>query len=64
MKKFWNYLIKSKNNMAKQNKTPEQLADEIIALMTEANLTPDNMLGVLQNVRMRLKLNYYSNRSK
>ena len=50
--------------MQKQNKTVEQMADEIIALMTEANLTPDDMLGVLQNVRMRLKLNYYSNRSK
>jgi len=52
--------------MAKQNKTPEQLADEIIAIMTEANLTPYEMLGVIQNVRMRLrlKLNYYSNRPK
>ena len=50
--------------MQKQNKTVEQLADEIIALMTEFNLTPDEMLGVLQNVRMRLKLNYYSNRTK
>lgn len=50
--------------MAKQNKTPEQLADEIIALMKEAGFTPDEMLGVIQNVRMRLKLNYYSNRKK
>jgi len=50
--------------MAKQNKTVEQLAAEIIAVMTEANLTPDDMLGVIQNVRMRLKLNYYSNRQK
>jgi hypothetical protein len=50
--------------MAKQTKTPEQLADEIIAIMTEAGFTPDEMLGVIQNVRMRLKLNYYSNRSK
>ena len=50
--------------MANQNKTPEQLADEIIAIMQEANLTPDEMLGVIQNVRIRLKLNYYSNRSK
>ena len=50
--------------MQKQNKTVEQLADEIIAIMQEANLTPDEMLGVLQNVRMRLKLNYYSNRKK
>lgn len=50
--------------MAKQNKTPEQLANEIIAIMQDAGLTPDDMLGVIQNVRMRLKLNYYSNRSK
>ena len=50
--------------MAKQSKTVEQLAVELIALMTEFNLTPDEMLGVIQNVRMRLKLNYYSNRSK
>jgi len=50
--------------MAKQNKTPEQLADEIIAIMKEANLTLDEMLGVLQNVRMRPNLNYYSNRKK
>ena len=64
MKKYWKYWIKSKNNMQKQNKTPEQLADEIIALMTEAGFTPDEMLGVLQNVRMRLNLNYYSNRNK
>ena len=50
--------------MQKQNKTVEQLADDIIALMQEANLTPDEMLGVIQNVRMRLNLNYYSNRKK
>ena len=64
MTKFWRYLTKSKKNMAKQNKTLEQLADEIIAIMTEAGLTPDEMLGVIQNLRMRLKLNYYSNRKK
>ena len=58
--------------MAKQNKTVQQLVDEIIALMQDAGFTPDEMLGVLQdemlgvlqNVRMRLNLNYYSNRKK
>ena len=35
MKKYWKYWIKSKKNMAKQNKTVEQVADEIIAIMTE-----------------------------
>ena len=64
MTKYWKYWIKLKNNMQKQNKTVEQVADEIIAIMQEAGFTPDNMLGVIQNVRMRLKLNYYSNRTK
>jgi hypothetical protein len=50
--------------MEKQNKTVEQVADEIIAIMEENNLSPDDMLAVIQIVRMRLNLNYYSNRKK
>ena len=50
--------------MAKQNKTPEQLADEIIAIMTEFCITPNEMKGVIKTLPMRLKLNYYSNRKK
>ena len=53
-----------KNNISLNNLLLEHLADEFIERMQKAELTPDDMLGVIQNVRMRLKLNYYSNRTK
>lgn len=37
------------------NKSPKELADEMIAMMQEAGLTPDDMLVVIRLTRRKLE---------
>lgn len=41
-----------------------QIAEDIIKEMEDAGLTADEKLAVIQTIKMRLKLNYYSNRNR
>jgi len=38
---------------SRSRKTPERLADEIIAMMQKAGLTPDEMLEVIRMARQK-----------